>query len=146
MSNISGWYYHHTNNSLIFKRDSPGQDADIRESDFATSLWMWDGQRPTAWQLLVEALSLGVEKDRIQQLADLWECNDRDAPAFAEYVGCVLGEDGNQRTACRKDFINPMESCMGFGITYLDAMADLCKQLGFKGGKMWNPRFADLLK
>ena len=146
MSNIIGWYYHHTNNELIFKRDSPGQDADIRESDFATSMWMWDGQRPTAWRILVEALSLGVDIRRIKELAELWDCDDADAVNYGMYAGIDFGEDGNMKTASRKDFTNLAEHPMGFGETRLEAMADLCKQLGFKGGKMWQTTFEDLLK
>lgn len=146
MSNIIGWYYHHTNNELIFKRDSPGQDADIRESDFATSMWMWDGQRPTAWRILVEALSLGVDIRRIKELAELWDCDDADAVKYAEYAGIKLNKDGNMKTASRRDFVNLHDCPMGFGSTYLEAMAGLCKELGFKGGKMWNTTFEDLLK
>lgn len=146
MSNIIGWYYHHTNNELIFRRDTPGQEADIRESDFATSLWAWDGTRRTAWQILIEALSLGVDLERIKGLASLWGCDETDAMLYAHYVGIELGKDGNMQTACRKDFKDLHESPMGFGETRLEAMADLCKNLGFKGGKMWNTTFNDLLK
>jgi len=145
MSNITGWYYHHTNNSLIYKPD-PEASTGIRESDFATTMWPWDGTRPTAWRILVEALSLGVEKERILELASDWKCDDADAVKYAEYAGIKLNKDGNMKTASRKDFINLHDCPMGFGETYLEAMAGLCKELGFKGGKMWNATFEDLLK
>lgn len=146
MSTIAGWYYLHVNGDLIYKRDSPGQDADIRESDFAVGLWAWDNERPTAWRILVEALCAGAHPYRIANLLALWNCNDDDALNYANYAGFNLGEDGDMKTASRKDFDNLQESPMGFGKTYLEAMADLCKQLGFKPGKMWTPSFEDLVK
>lgn len=146
MSKIIGWYYLHTNTELIFKRDSPGQDSDIRESDFAVALWAFDSQRTTAWNILVEALSLGANPRRIKELAELWDCDDRDAEQYANFMGIVLGTDGNQKTAWRQDFINLHESPAGFGHSNLEAMAGLCKALGYKGGKMWNATFQDLLK
>jgi hypothetical protein len=146
MSTITGWYYLHTNGQLIYKRDSPGQDADIRESDFAVALWAWNNDRLTAWNILVEALSLKADKNQILKLANTWGCDDRDAVVYAMNANIKLGKDGAQLTACRKDFINLQESPMGFGKSYLEAMADLCKKLGYKGGKMWNASFPDLLK
>lgn len=122
MSKIIGWYYLHTNTELIFKRDSPGQDSDIRESDFAVALWAFDSQRTTAWNILVEALSLGANPRRIKELAELWDCDDRDAEQYANFMAA------------------------GFGHSNLEAMAGLCKALGYKGGKMWNATFQDLLK
>lgn len=53
--------------------------------------------------------------------------------------------DGNAWCAVAKNFINLQESPAGFGDTALDALASLCKKLGFRGGKMWNATFADLL-
>jgi len=53
--------------------------------------------------------------------------------------------DGDQWCATDRHFVNLAESPAGFGHTALAAMAELCKQLGFKGGKMWNATFADLL-
>lgn len=32
---LDGWYYMHKNGDLIYKRDTAGMAADIRESDFA---------------------------------------------------------------------------------------------------------------
>ena len=70
---------------------------------------------------------------------------DEDAKHYAEYVGIELGIDGNQCFARRNDFEDLQQSDCGFGDTYLDAMADLCKQQGFKGGKMWQTTFKDLV-
>lgn len=143
MNMIQGWYYLHENKDLIYK-GSPDAIEDIRDSDLCHSAWPWDGERPTAWRILVEAKSLGVRPDRIKELADKWKCTNDDAEQYAKYVGIELGMDGNQCFARRADFINLQESHCGFGDTNLDAMADLCKQLGFTGGKMWNSTFSDL--
>lgn len=144
--NITGWYYLHTNGSLIYKND-PDAIVDIRESDLCLSAWPVDPEdRLCAWNLLVEALSLGVDKSRIDELASKWFCDNEDAVEYASRVGAILGMDGNKFTATKADFINLQESPCGFGNSYLEAMADLCKQLGYKGGKMWNSTFGSLLK
>ena len=144
---IKGWYYLHTNGSLIYKRELGDQAADIRESDFATTMWAVDlTDREGAWSILVEALSLGANKERIEELADKWACNDVDAYHYAERIGVVLDMDGDACFAKLPNFINLDESPSGFGDTYLEAMAELCKALGYKGGKMWNTTFKDLCK
>lgn len=144
MEGIKGWYYLHENKDLIYKPDSSAI-VDIRDSDLCHSAWAWTEERPDAWKILVEALSLDARKDRIKELAQKWGCNDEDARHYADYLKITLGQDGNQKTAQRSDFINLSESPCGFGNTYLEAMADLCKQLGFKGGKMWQTGFEDLV-
>jgi hypothetical protein len=47
--------------------------------------------------------------------------------------------------ATKKDFVNLQESPIGFGDSCLEAMADLCKQLGYKPSKMWGNSFRNLL-
>lgn len=144
---LIGWYYLHTNGELIYKRELGDTAADIRESDFARAMWpVDDDDREMAWTILVEALALDARNDRIKELAVKWNCTNDDAIHYANRVGCILGKDGNQYTATRKDFIDLHDSLAGFGDTRLDAMADLCKRLGYKGGKMWNAGFKDLLK
>lgn len=144
---IEGYYYLHDNGSLIYK---PGTDAicDIRDSDLCIAAWPIDtSDRASAWSLLVEARSLDrTKKEEVDRLAKLWGCDDKDALIYAEYIGCVLGEDGNRKSAKDTDFVNLQESPCGFGETYLEAMADLCKQIGYAGGKLgWHARFRDLL-
>ena len=142
---IQGYYYLHENKELIYK---PGSDSiiDIRESNLCHSAWAWDEERFTAWGILVEALSLGANKKRIKELAKRWKCDNKDAQNYAEYLGFEIEMDGDSYNAKRKDFVNLMESPCGFGDSYLEAMASLCKQLGFKGGKMWNVTFEGLLR
>src|SRR5689334_5416510 len=119
MSTITGWYYLHTNGELIFKRDSPGQDADIRESDFARALWAWTGERADAWSILVEALSIGANKDRIKELSEKWGCDDRDAENYAEYLGVIIREFDGKKRAYKKLITGNENNPMGTGETYL---------------------------
>lgn len=145
MSEIIGWYYLHVNGSLIYKRELGGTAADIRESDFAKSMWPIDpSDRETAWRILVEALSLGVNHTRIKELADKWQCDDEDADVYALRVGVDIALDGDKWCALPKGCSMP-ESPVGFGDTKLEAMAALCKDLGYTGGKMWNATFKSLL-
>lgn len=145
MSNeITGWFYLHENKDLIFK-NYPEAIVDIRESDLCHSAWAWDGTRLCAWTILIEALSLGARKERIEKLVNDWKCTDADAVNYANEMNIILGEDGNQKTAHSTTFTNLHESPCGFGNTYLEAMADLCSQLGYKGGKMWNHSFKTLI-
>lgn len=142
---IQGYNYLHTNGELIFK---PGTDciADIRESDFARACWPIDSEdREGAWNCLVEAASLGANPERIKELAEKWGCNNDDAEHYADRVGAKLTLDGNQWCATRKDFTNLQESPAGFGDTKLLAMAELCRELGYKACKMWGVGFKDLL-
>jgi len=144
---IIGWYYLHTNGSLIYKREDGGAAADIRESDFARAMWPCDpSDREMAWTVLVEALSLGADPERIKELAALWRCDDADADKFASRVGdgVEITRDGDQWCALPNGGSMP-ESPVGFGSTKLEAMAALCKDLGYQGGKTWNATFKSLL-
>lgn len=143
MSN-AGWYYLHLNGSLIYKRDLEGTVSDFRESDFVRTFWPVDPEnRGTAWDLLVEAASLGVDWARIKELADKWKCDDEDAEVYAGRVGVKLSRDGARFVARRLDGKGDAE---GRGDNALQAMAVLCLQLGYQASKMWGARFRDLLK
>lgn len=145
MGVIIGWFYLHTNNELIYKND-PDAITDIRESDFCKAAWLWDGSRGSAWAILIEASSIGANSDRIKELAEKWGCNNDDAKNYAKrQAGIVLEMDGNSFVAKRTDFVNLQESPCGFGESFLDAMSDLCKQLGYVRGKTWGNSFANLL-
>ncbi len=143
---IIGWYYLHTNGELIYKRDLDGTAADIRESTFARALWPIDPtDRESAWSILVEALAAGASPERVKELAAKWECDDADAPNYAERVGALVHMDGKSWCATRKDFVNLQESPAGFGDTALEAMAALAKELGYRPSKMWGPTFNSVL-
>lgn len=143
---IQGYYYKHVNGELIYK-NSPDAIVDIRDGDLCVAAWPFDpGDRVTAWNVLIEAMALGVSPARIHEMAVKWQCTDADAVNYAERIGVRLGVDGDKKMTTRKDFVNIQESPCGFGETYLEAMASLCKQLGYTGGKMWNHTFESLLK
>lgn len=129
-SKIIGWYYLHENGSMIYKNYSDAI-VDIRESDLCRSAWKWSGERSDAWDIVVEALSIGVDKQRINELATTWKCDDTDALNYAEYIGITLSDDNGIKQAIKDDHI-------GEGETYLEAMADLCKKIGYRGGKYVN--------
>jgi hypothetical protein len=78
--------------------------------------------------LCIEALALGADKDRIDELAKKWGLTDDDAQAFVNSMSELrLFRDGNQWCATFSDFINLQESQCGFGDTALDAFAELAK-------------------
>lgn len=143
---VEGYYYLHTNGSLIYKRALDGIEADFRESDLVRMFWPCDvADRETLWRLLVEALALGADKARVIELAIKWGATNDDARIYAQRVGCELFMDGDQWCATDRHFVNVQESPCGFGQTCLEAMAELCKALGYQGGKTWGATFADLL-
>jgi hypothetical protein len=144
---IEGWYYLHTNGDVIYKRETGGTAADIRESDFARTLWPFNpNNRAGAWRICVEAQALGASPDRVKDLAALWKLTDEDALHYADFLGARLFLDGNMWCATRGDFENLQESPAGFGETCLDALAALAADLGLKASKMWGATFHDLVK
>ncbi len=145
MSQITGWYYLHENKELIYKND-PAAVVDIRESDLCRAAWPIDVEdRAGAWNLLVGANALGANPERIKELAAKWNCTNEDAVNYAEYLDVTLGIDGELLTCHRRDLVNLQENECGFGDTYLNAMSDLCKKLGYTGGKMgWHSSFKQL--
>lgn len=143
---IQGWYYLHQNNTLIYKRDFDETVSELRESTFVKHIWPFDEEdREGAWNILVEAQALGLDKNRVDELVQKWSCTDEDANIYADRVGCKLQLDGNSWHAMRNDFLNLQESLSGFGDSKLDAMSNLCKELGFQPSKMWGHTFKSLL-
>ena len=144
---IIGWYYLHTNGELIYKREIDGTAADIRESPFAIGLWPMDPEdRAGAWQICVEGLAAGANKERVLNLASLWECDENDAPNYASFLGCSIYMDGNKWCAVGPKFRNLQEDHAGFGNTPVEAFAELCRALGFRPSKMWGHTFKSLLE
>jgi len=140
-------YYLHENGDLIYRRELDGSIvAGIRESPLTKGLWFIDqNNREHAWNVLVEALAGGAKIERIRELAELWGCNDSDAPNYAQRLGFRLGKDGSAWCATRNDFIDLQESPAGFGDTALEAIAALAKELGYRPSKMWGNTFENLL-
>ena len=144
---IEGYYYLHTNGDLIYKRETGGTAADIRESDFAVAMWPFDPKdREMAWNIVVEGLAAGASKERVKELAVKWNCSNEDAVNYADHINAQLSMDGDQYCATRFDFVNLQESPAGFGDSAIEALAALAKELGYKPSKMWGAGFSDLLK
>jgi len=141
-----GWYYLHTNGELIYKKNLGETADDIRESEFAKGLWLFDpNDRESAWRIIVESLAAGAKKERVMEFAAKWECDDKDADVYAERIGCNLFMDGNQWCATKTDFEDLQVSPSGFGDTKFEAMGALAKELGYKPSKIWGDTFSDLL-
>ena len=143
---IDGWYYLHINGKMIYKGSAYTDVADLRESDMVKMFWPFTASdRCGAWSLLVEALASGADPDRVKELAEKWGCNDKDAEMYCSVIGVDIELDGGSWCAHRQDFINLQESNAGFGETILDALAHLCKDLGYKPQKMWGTTFEKLV-
>jgi len=146
MNKYEGWYYLHVNGDLIYKRELGGTAADIRESDLAIGLWPCDRtSRLSAWTMLVESLAAGANSERVSELAAHFNADEEDAKIYADKIGVILTVDGDKVCCTRHDFVNLQVSKAGFGDTSLEAMADLCRNLGYKPSKMWGSSFASLL-
>ena len=150
---IEGYYYLHTNKELIYKRDHDFIVADFRDSDFVMAFWPMDqADRMSAWSLLVEALAAGAKKERVLELAEKWKCNNADAEHYAKRLNLKFEMDGNSIPLTSTNwhvkgegFINLQESVSGFGDSALEAMADMCNQLGYSPSKMWGSTFTGLV-
>ncbi len=143
---ITGYYYLHINGELVYKTNHAYLVSDLRDSDFVKVLWPIDPtDRESAWTILVEALAAGANAARIQELAAKWQCDDSDALVYAGRAGAMVTRDGNAWCATRRDFVNLQESPAGFGSTALEAMAALCKELGYRPAKMWGVTFKSVL-
>ncbi len=121
---IDGYYYLHTNGDLILRSTEP----EIEPGGFVVEVWPFFQSRNCAWVILVEALARGAKKDRVQELAEKWSCNDDDAQIFVNQVGLKVFRDGDKWCATFADFTNLQESQAGFGDTALEALADLARQ------------------
>ena len=143
---IIGWYYLHENGDMIYKGESGETAADLRESPFVRGLWPLDPEdRAGAWQIVVEALAGGAWEGRVKALAAKWGCTDADAKVYAERIGVRLYKDGDAWCAIRGDFVNLQESPAGLGETALEALAALCRELGYRPAKMWGATFENLV-
>jgi len=126
---MKGYYYLHTNGDLIFKPaivfDS---DPEYFNSPFVKRYWAFDSEdRFDAWQIAIEALSLGASKKRVFELKEKWKLTNEDAEYFIDRAKLKLFKDGNQFCATFHDFIDIQNSQCGFGDTALEAFAELAK-------------------
>ena len=127
MADLIGYYYLHSETGdLIFKRAGFPPDS---SSAFVKKVWLVNpSDRGNAWVIAVEALALGANKNRVNELAKKWGLTDADAGVFAERAKLKLFKDGDQWCAAFADFVNIQESQVGFGDTALEALAALSRQ------------------
>lgn len=141
---ITGYYS--LNKNFDIALHNPDCIADLRENDDVLMLWPKDdSNREWAWRLLIESIACGADKNKINEIAEKWQCDDADAEIYAERIGVVLLVDGASKMAVTRSFTNIQESYCGFGETNLEAMADLCVALGYVPQKMCGATFTELV-
>jgi len=75
---MTGYYYLHTDGNLIFKRFCPDP------SDFVRKIWPVDiSNRASAWKIILEALALKGNVNKIKELSEKWNCDLKD---LVEYI------------------------------------------------------------
>ena len=136
---MDGFYYLHKNGSLIYRRNLDGIEGDLDESDLVVAYWpIVLSDRATAWDVLVEALALGANKERIAELRGKWGCTDSDGAEYAERRGVKLVlRVFDQRWVARwKENPGDLED-YGDGETVLEAIARLVVRTsrGVSGGR-----------
>lgn len=78
------YYYLHTNGELIHKRFMPESD-----SPFVKKVWTVDtSNRVDAWTVVLEALALGAQDERIKELAKKWGLTYEDSIEFIIRISC----------------------------------------------------------
>ena len=86
---MNGYYYLHTNGDLIFKTYYPD------DSDFVKKVWSFDtSERTDAWTIILEALALVGNKNRVSELILKWDCNLSD---LVEYISRVAKPNSLQK-------------------------------------------------
>jgi hypothetical protein len=139
---VIGYYYLHENGNLLYKRDFGDTEEELLESSFVKTYWPVDPKnRGGAWQLVIEALALGANQERVYELVEKWGCWDDDAVKFAQHIGLPLvkSSDGEWQAS------DVNETYVGRGPTALEAMVDLCKKLGYRASKDCERGFVNLL-
>lgn len=78
---FDGYYYLHTNGELIYKKFEPESD-----SPFVKKIWAIDTtDRKNAWDIIVESLSMGANKEQVLGLIKKWGCDLKD---LVMYLTC----------------------------------------------------------
>jgi hypothetical protein len=138
-----GYYYLHENGELIWKKFRPAQEP----GGFVRKVWPVNtAERGCAWLICIEALAMGARRERVMELAAKWGLTDDDAQEFVKHAtighatagyhpAFILFRDGDRWCAGFHDFVNVQESQCGFGLTVLEAFAELAKP-GLTGVKV----------
>jgi hypothetical protein len=146
---ITGWFYLRKDGTLVHTPDTKGLKGAILSMlvmPEIVTFWPHDlRDRGTAWRILVEATAGGADRDQIQTLATRAGCDDNDGLTYAKRIGCRISKEGMYWKATRADWVSREASPTGYGATVLDAMADLCKSLGYQPSKILQQDFSKLL-
>ena len=89
MEDECGFYYLHTNGSLIFKPASVVEhDSHYFDSPFVEKVWWLDVKdRLCAWRIVLEALSMGCSIPRAKELAEKWGLTLDDSIEMLKHAG-----------------------------------------------------------
>ncbi len=80
-----GYYYLHINGDLIYKPTIVDSDPSYFDSDFVKKYWRFDSEdRNDAWTIILEALMLGADINRIKELSSKWGLTLEDFCKFAQ--------------------------------------------------------------
>jgi hypothetical protein len=103
---IVGYYYLHTDGSVIWKRIAPGLIEDFENSDLVRCYWPCDpSDRRGAYRILIEATAKGADPVKLANLAAQWQCTHDDAIEYARREGIDLVTVAGQFVASLPGFV-----------------------------------------
>lgn len=105
-----GYYYLHTNGSMIYKNAfAVESDPNYFDSDFVKKYWRFNSEsRRDAWTMVLEGLALGMDRTRARELVDKWGLTFDDCMEMLSRVQpTALMKDGILIFA--KEFLNQDE-------------------------------------
>lgn len=143
--NIFGHHYLFDNREFAYS-DGPEIPPDILKDPHCIAIWPWAADtRLLVWNTLIQAAALGLDTDRVDELQEKWYCDDKDAIMCAKTLG-LSAEQYSHNYAVYDPFVPFVHRIIGEGPSYLWAFASLCKELGYKGGKHYNPQFGVMVR
>lgn len=137
------WMYLHVHGTLHFKQCYADE---LLDSPFVRCYWPCDNSRQSLWQVAIESLAMGVSRAEVLRVLESNKFEIDDCVNYINFLNARLSKDGNQWCVTRGDFVNLEVSPSGFGDTPMDALADLLKNVGFKGRGMWCHDINSLVK
>ncbi|SPA17212.1 hypothetical protein [Cupriavidus taiwanensis] len=140
---VDGFFYLHREGDLLFKRNLPHVEDDLRRAEFVLAFWPVDWHnRETQWRMLIEAMAGGAQHERVMELARHWLLTNDDAQEYARRISVELDyyePGGLWRACCLR-----LPAACGTGQDALHALASLAQVLGLRIGKHRYPTFSEL--
>lgn len=148
MKDIKGYVCMKQNGDLDYIFKSKISEDDLINHNSIKMYWEYSHEDiADSWDILIEAIAVEANEKEIKMLSNAWGLDDKEAQTYAKLRKIKLFKDGNQWCATKSNFKDLQSSPSGFGDTCLDAIGELCKNLGFKVSKSkGRVRFVDLLK